>query len=170
MGKKRVTPEEEFDRLAERIWLDYGYSDDIEDIDTYNQAFDEFFSEDVKKEPTNRQDTILRKEVFKSIRINHPSVVDEHLYKKVGRPKKAEHFEDKRKSEVFIYIGYVYNKKEHISKKVFTKKETLTYKTKKKGEKVFTERKREVFRDRSGRFASEKSFSERKGKKIHQVV
>ena len=168
VSKPRITPEEDFDRLAEKIWSLYG--DDIEDIDTYNESFDRFFKEEVKKEPTSNQDTTLRKEVFKSLEGKHPSVVEEHLYPKTGRPKKAEHFEDKRKAKAFIYIRYIYNKEEHISRKVFTRKETLTYLTKKKKEIIFTERKRVVYRDRFGRFTSEKSFVERKGKKIHQVI
>lgn len=158
ISKVRITPEEDFDRLAERIWKDYG--DNIEDIDSYNTAFNEFFNLQVGAKPTPKQDTILRKEVFKLLEGRHPSVVEEHLYPAKGRPKKAEHFEDKRKKKTFIYIRYVYNKKENISQVVFTRKETLTYKIKDK------EIKREIFRDRYGRFTAEK----RRGKKVHQVV
>ena len=168
VSKVRITPEEDFDRLAERIWKDYG--DDIEDIDSYNTAFDEFFNLQVGEKPSPKQNTILRKEVFKSLENKHPSVVEEHLYPSKGRPKKAEHFEDKRKAKHFIYIGYIYDKQTHISKKVFTRKETLTYLTKKKGEIIFTERKREILRDRLGRFTSKKSFKAKKGIKVHQVI
>ena len=152
VSKVRTTPEEDFERLAERIWNDYG--DDIEDIDSYNVAFNEFFNLQVAKIPTKKQDTILRKEVFKSIEGKHPSVVEEHLYRKEVRKRKAEHFEDKRKAKTFIYLRYTYDKKENISKKVFTRKETITYLTKKKEETIFTERKRVVYRDRFGKFTS----------------
>lgn len=158
VSKIRTTPEEDIDRLAERIWQDYG--DNIEDIDSYNTAFNEFFNLQVGEKPTKKQDTILRKEVFKSMQETHKSIVEEHLYPAKGRPKKAEHFEDKRKKRQFTYLGYIYDRKTHISKKVFTEKETLTYKIKDK------EIKREILRDRLGRFASEKS----KIKITHQVV
>ena len=162
VSKVRITPEEDIDRLAERLWQDYG--DDIEDIDSYNVAFNEFFNLQVGEKPTKKQDTILRKEVFKSLEGKHPSVVEEHLYPSKGRRKKAEYFEDKRKAKTFIYIGFIYDKKTHISKKVFTREETLTYKIKDK------EIKREILRDRFGRFASKKSFKAKKGIKVHQVV
>ena len=158
VSKQRITPEEDFDRLAERLWQDYG--DNIKDIDSYNTAFNEFFNLQVGEKPTKKQDTILRKEVFKSLENKHPSVVEEHLYPAKGRRKKAEYFEDKRKKRQFIYIGYIYDKKENISKKIFADKEILTYKIKDK------EIKREILRDRFGRFASEKS----KIKITHQVV
>lgn len=158
VSKVRTTPEEDFDRLAERIWKDYG--DGIEDIDSYNVAFNEFFNLQVNEKPTKRQDTILRKEVFNIIEGKHPSVVEEHLHRKEVRKRKAEHFEDKRKAKTFIYIRYVYDKKENISHKVFSRKEKLTYKV--KGKEI----KRDVFIDRYGRFTSEKQ----KGKKINQVV
>jgi len=155
ISKKRITPEEEIERFAERIWLDYG--DGIEDIDSYNVAFNEFFNLQVGSKPTQRQDENLRKEVFKVIKEKHPSVVSEHLYRGRGKPKKTESFEDKRKKPKFIYLGYFHNKKRNIIKKTFVRKQTITYLTKKKGEKIFTERQKVIYRDRLGRFCSIKS-------------
>ncbi|MGQ4876771.1 MAG: hypothetical protein ACP6IY_22110, partial [Promethearchaeia archaeon] len=76
MAKKRFTPQDEFDRLADNLWNRYG--DKIKDIDSYNEQFDKYLEVDVTP-LTKKQDIKLRKEVFKSMKEKHKSVIDEHL-------------------------------------------------------------------------------------------
>ena len=167
-----VTPEDDSDRLAERIWNEYG--DKIEDVDSFNEYFDKYMTRDFEEDLTNRQDKILRKEVFESIREKHKSVIEEQLIVKKGRPRKkfpkvegkkivdgdreAGIIIDRRKKQKFTYKRYVKNAD------VRARKETLTFTIKKK------EYTRIIYRDRFGRFTSEKSLRTRKGIKLSQVV
>ena len=149
---KRETPEEDVERLAEKIWNES--KGDIADIDSFNEYFDEYMG-DLKGDTGTK----LRKKVFTKVMDEHKSVVAERLKPKAGRPpKEAEILEDKRVKPKFIYLRYVKHKI------VYAKKEKLIYKIKKK------EITRVIYRDRLGRFTSSKSFRERKGVKVHKVV
>lgn len=156
MAKKRETPQEEFDRLADNLWNKYG--EKIEDIDTYNEYFDKYL--DIETTPlTSNQDGELRKEVFKSVRVKHESVVKEHLGEIVDdkiKPKDkrtirdVEHLEDKRKKAEFTEVGIVniQNPKvgEYKGEKVVYARE-VTFEI--KGKKITR------LRDRLGRFVSQ---------------
>lgn len=143
---------DDVDRLAERIWNDFG--EDIIDIDSYNKYFNKYMGE-----MTNKQKISLRRNVFDSIRKEHPSVVAERIYKKAGRiSKEAEIIEDKRVKPKFTHLSYVKHKV------VYAKEERLTYKIKQK------EITRTIYRDRLGRFASTKSLRERKKVKVHKIT
>ena len=148
----RVTPEDDVERLAERIWNEYG--NEIEDIDSFNKYFNKYMGT-----MNEKQESKLRKSVFKKVSEEHKSVVEERLHPKAGRtPKEAGILEDKRKKREYTHLRYVKNKV------VYASEETLTYKLKTK--KIT----RIIYRDRFGRFTSIKSLRERKGKKIHKIV
>jgi len=156
MAKKRVTPEADFERFAERLWSEYG--DDIFDIDSYNSAFDKYMGEDIKK----GEDSDLRKTAFEKMREKHKSILNEHKggisaedYEKGEKLDRrtlrdAEKFEDKRLKEQYIYVRIYFNQKTNIEKVVYARKEELKY-TNKQG----TEVKRIVYRDRLGHFTRE---------------
>jgi len=78
MGK-RFTPEEDVDRLAERVFRDSGQS--IEDEEMFNLAFDSYLGE---VELNKLQNTTLRKKVFDSMRASHPEIMKGSLFKKAG--------------------------------------------------------------------------------------
>lgn len=148
----RETLEDDIDRLAEKVWNNYG--EHIVDIDSFNRYFDEYMGE-----MTDNQGTKLRKKVFVRMREEHKSVVSEVLKRKVGKPpKETETLEDKRVKPKFVYLRYSKNKV------VYARKQTLTYKIKQK------EIIRVIYRDRFGRFTSDKSLRERKKGKVHKVI
>ena len=149
---KRETPEEDIERLSERIWNEYGA--EIEDIDSFNKYFNKYMGT-----MSEKQKSKLRVSVFKEISEEHKSVVREVLKPKKGRPKtETEILEDKRVKPKFTYLRYSKNKV------VYAREDKVTYKIKKK------EIIRTIYRDRFGRFTSSKSLRERKGIKIHKVV
>ena len=149
---KRETPEEDVERLAEKIYNES--RGNIVDIDSFNEQFDEYMGE-----LKGNTGTTLRKKVFTKMIDEHKSIVAERLHPKKGRPKKeTEILEDKRVKPKFVYLRYSKNKV------VYAREEKLVYKIKKK------EIKRIIYRDRFGRFTSSKSLRERKGIKIHKVV
>lgn len=161
MAKKRRTPQDEFDRLADNLWNKYG--EKIKDIDSYDEYFDKYL--DVETTPlSSAQDGKLRKEVFDSMGEKHKSVVKEHLGEIIDhkiKPKDkrtirdVEHLEDKRVKPKFTITAIINIKKpnekrgEYIGEKiVFVRENTFKIKKgKRKGEEVTK------LIDRFGRFA-----------------
>lgn len=154
---RRETPQEEFDRLAERVYN----SSDVSIIDkgTYDYAFNKYMD----KTLTNKQDTTLREETFKALRNKRPSIVDGDVFTQSGgkdfekdKSKKAkvivndvETYQKKGASKVdlkgydmptkrkgYYYLGTV------KQKDTYARKDTI----------IINNKVREVYRDRKGRF------------------
>ena len=66
--KKRFTPEEDFKRLAERIWSNKRGK--IIDEKSFNKEFDNYLEES----PKARSDKLLRSKVFSELQNHHTSV------------------------------------------------------------------------------------------------
>ena len=113
MAGRRITPQDEFDRLADNLWNKYGNK--IRDIDSYDEYFDKYL--DVETTPlSSNQDKKLRKEVFDSMHEKHKSVVEEHLGEIIDhkiKPKDkrtirdVEHLEDKRVTPKFTITAII---------------------------------------------------------------
>ena len=137
--KKRVTPDEDYDRLAERVWR----RADQKGIKIHNQA--DFISvfETYMKDSNVKGNTTLRDNVFKKIQARHD--VSSSL------------FTSKERVEVFVKVAEKPGPKE------------FTYAGTRKGARVFARRTTYrkvlrdgtvknpiVFRDKKGRFVSVK--------------
>lgn len=145
---KRETPEDDVERLAEKIYNEYGNK--IEDIDSFNKYFNKYMG--TMKGATG---TKLRKKVFENMIETHPLIIPKITPTSKKEVKKLPIEKVKPK---FQYLRYVKNKI------VYARKETLIYKIKKK------EITRIIYRGKLGRFTSSKSLRERKGIKIHKVI
>lgn len=91
MARRRLTPDEDVERLSERIWHDA--QGRIRDMDSFDDAFDEYMLEGIPK-LTPKQDTQLRSRAFGFIRENHPEVSKLRLFRKA---KGKDFARDKRK-------------------------------------------------------------------------
>lgn len=148
ISSKRETPEEDVERLAEKIYNEARGK--IIDEDNFDEQFNKYMG--TIKGATG---TKLRKKVFENMIETHPLITP----KITPTPKKeVKKLPIERVKPKFQYLRYVKNKI------VYARKETLIYKIKKK------EITRLIYRDRFGRFTSTKSLRERKGIKQHKVV
>ena len=160
MAKKRVTPQNDFDRFAENLWNKYG--DEIKDIDSYNEHFDKYM--EIETKPlTGNQDKILREEGFKSLSEMHKNVIKEHLPLKIvsreeegvtelrekEKLRKAEPFEVKIRRPKFAIVA-------SINIKHPRKGEKVGYKVVYSREITFKRKGKDITRliDRYGRFVS----------------
>lgn len=78
MGK-RFTPEEDVNRLAERVFRDSGQN--IQDKEMFDLAFNDYMSD---IDMSEKQDTVLRKKVFDKMRSSHPEISSQSFFKKAG--------------------------------------------------------------------------------------
>ncbi len=151
MSKKRVTPEDDYERFADNLWGTMGHK--IWDIESYNSAFDEYMDHDL----TEEQDYDLRREGFEIIAQRHKSVIREHKgalgagdkYRGAKFDKrylrKPERFNGKK--EEYKFIRQVYDRKMNIRKFVYARKVTIK-RTSPKGKRYNVD----TYRDRFGRF------------------
>jgi len=131
---RRVTSEEDYNRFAKNIYGIYG--DEIQDIDSYNQAFDDYMGENLQ----GGQDRDLRRGGFEALRKLHPSITQEYSadVKRVDRRKQRKVI---RPREEYVYVAYVGDKI------VYAREDKVIYHYKRGIES------RIVYRDRKGRFA-----------------
>lgn len=168
MTKKRVTPEEDVERLQENLWNTYG--DKIIDADTFNEYYDKYLTNDFTTDLTTNQDKQLRKEVFNLITLEHKSVITERGLQRAGKERKnfpkingkivadgdreAGIIIKKEAKPKFTHLRYIKNKI------VYARETEITFKIK---DKEYT---RIVYRDRLGRFTS----GTKKGVTLQQVI
>ncbi len=169
---KRTTPEDDVERLSERVWRDAGGT--IRDKATFDSAFDSYMDGDLNP----KQDKQLRNRTFDKVISNHPSVSRRSIhadargkdferdrkttakrvvtskrdYKKFGASNVDLQAYDTRRGEVAKVTRrkkvFNFNLAGKVKKKVvFARKTSVFIKFKKKGRtKVIR------FRDRRGRF------------------
>ncbi|MDD5059409.1 MAG: hypothetical protein PHQ60_16250 [Sideroxydans sp.] len=133
MAGKRTTDQEDYNRFARNIYGIYG--DEIQDIDSYDRAFDDYMGEDLQ----GGQDRELRKGGFEALKKMHPSIVQEYSadVKKIDKRKQRKVIKPKGE---YVYIAYAGDKV------VYARQDKVIYHYKKGMES------RIVYRDRKGRF------------------
>lgn len=157
---KRVTPEQEFDRLAERIYNEHG--ENIVDRDTFDVFFNRYMgSEDI----TRKRDVVLREKTFDYYAKNHSGVSTERIHEEAGgknlavdMAKTAKTIVTDKKQYRKLGAGKV-DLKGYDTKPKFKKKLDVTARV--KGKIVYATQdtviikghKITVYRDRKGRFA-----------------
>jgi len=129
MSRPRKTPEEDVDRLAERIWR-HG-NGNIKDINTFEEVFKSYMPVGL----SYKQQQALKKETFKAIRNKHSNVSE----KRVTKIPKTEKVLERRK---FVFRGY------SKGKLVDATQTYVVYTNKKTGQ----QKKMIRYRDRKGRF------------------
>lgn len=161
------------ERLANRLWDKYGSK--IEDVNTFNEYYDKYLTNNFKHGINNEQDTTLRQQVFGHITRKHKSVIGEiSLTSEAGKHrKKFPKIDGKMKIDGDREAGIIITKEVKPkytfrrfvkNKPVDARQMQLFYTV--KGEKYV----RVVYRDRLGRFTSGKSTRTNKGIKLNQVV
>lgn len=126
--RRRVTPEDDYVRLAERLW---NYSaGSIKDEDTFDRAYDSYMGEFAGK---NKE---LKKKVFKKLTESHTDVLRTRGTKKRELTRR-EQVELKQKKYNYDYPAY------SKFRVVYARKTSVTIRGKK----------RVVYRDRNGRYA-----------------